>query len=248
MVVSDPSSAKIFYAVCHTNDLTINELPDDSNKTDFGKMFNLFMRIGDKSNVIDNRARATSGTSETAQTDRLSVTFTHNVPEYYQDKGKKTFEDIYSYNVINRYYYNLYDGFLQSNFPENMNHEELAKKHEKFYQDWIRSVLWYEENWSKLYNRYPDVSLDSFSFPKKEDRFREHFIDFAKCISHYAKNETEYLTMLKEEYNTHMRYRKKISGDVSDLNSFTSDMTVPMSCNTTDQEGIWEELNKEDVI
>lgn len=242
MVISDPSSAKIFYAICHSSDITINELPDDSNKQDFGKMFNLFMRIGDKSNVVDNRARATSGTSETARTDKLSVTFTHNVPEYYQDKGKKTFEDIYSYNVINRYYYNKYEGYLESNFPENMNHENLATKHEKFYQDWIRSVLWYEQNWSKLYNKYPEIDLSRYKFHKKEDRFKEHFRDFAKCLSHYAKDEIEYKKLLDAEYLSHMEYRKQISGDVTDLSSFSADSTQPVSDLSL------EDIEEEDVI
>lgn len=244
MVISDPSSAKIFYAICHSSDITINELPDDSNKQDFGKMFNLFMRIGDKSNVVDNRARATSGTTETAKTDKLSVTFTHNIPEYYADKGKKTFEDIYSYNVINRYYYNLYEGYLQSEFPENMNHHELAAKYEKFYQNWIRSVLWYEQNWPRLKNKYPDISLDKYVFPKKEDRFKEHFRDFAKCLSHYAKNSVEYEGLLKDEYLSHMNYRKKISGAVTDLSSFNAD-TVPVS--TKQSMMVTEDIFDEDV-
>ena len=207
MVISDPSSAKIFYTICHSNDITINELPDDSNKQDFGKMCNLFMRIGDKSNIVDNRARATAGTTETAKTDKLSVIFTHNVPWYYSNKGKKTFEDIYPYNVINRYYYNLYEGFLQGNFPEILDHHKAAEKYAEFYKNWIRSVLWYEQNWTSLANKYPNVSLDEYTFHKKEDRFREHFVDFAKCLSHYAKDEAGYRTLLDEEYKSHQKYR-----------------------------------------
>jgi hypothetical protein len=207
MSISDPSSAKIFYTICHSNDVTINELPDDSNKQDFSKMCNLFMRIGDKSNLVDNRARATGGTTETAKTDKLSVVFTHNVPWYYENKGKKTFEEIYPYNVINRYYYNLYEGFLKAEFPEIMDHTKAAEMYSQFYKNWIRSALWYEQNWSKLKNLYPNVDLKEYTFPKKEERMREHFVEFAKCLSHYAKDEKGYRTLLDEEYKSHQKYR-----------------------------------------
>lgn len=205
-VISDPTTAKLFYSVCHNEDITINELPDDKNKTDFIKFCNLMMRIGDKSNLIDNRARATSGSTEVADLSKVSVAFTHNVPSYYHAAGKKGWYQVFPYNVYNRYYPNLYKGFLQARFPKNMNYTELAQKYTPFYRAWIKSVMWYAENWDSLGNLYDDVDLKQFQFGKGEERFREHFIDFSKCVSHYAKDKNEYFEILQVDYESYKEY------------------------------------------
>lgn len=222
-MISDPSVANIFYAASHNKDITICELPDDGDKKEFNRLANQLMRIGDGTNKVDNRARATEGTSDYADTSELSVSFIHNVPEYYLDAGMRSFEQIWPYNVVNRYYYNLYDGFLEAKFPDNMDHEELAKKYTTFYQNFIKSALWYQENWTKLQNRYPNVSLLEYTFPKKEPRFKDHFISFAKCLSHYAKTEEIYIRMLKAEYASHQKYRNliyDIKEEVKDISAF----------------------------
>ena len=58
----------------------------------------------------------------------------------------------------------------------------------------------------KLPNKFANVPLDQFEFSKSEDRFKTHFIDFAHCVSHYARNEKEYLIILKEDYDNHKKY------------------------------------------
>jgi len=75
-------------------------------------------------------------------------------------------------------------------------------------------MKWYEEHWHELENRYPNIPLIDFTFSYKEDRFRDHFVDFAKCLSHYANDEKEYLELLKEEYKTHKSYGSSISDSV----------------------------------
>lgn len=208
--LSDPTTPKLFYSACHNRDIRINELPESGSKADFIKLCNSLMRLGDGTTILDNRSRKTEGTSEVAHTEKLSTSFTHNIPKYYTDRGQKTFEEIFPYNVVNRYYYNLYDGFLEASFPNDINHEELAQKYAEFIKKWIKSALWYEENWHTLKNLFPDTDLTQYSFPPTENRFKDHFIDFARCLSHYAKDEIEYKMLLDTEYASHMRYRELI--------------------------------------
>jgi len=172
----------------------------------------MLMRIGDGTKILDNRARKTDGTLDEAHIGNLSVSFTHNVPSYYQHTipPKKIFEEIFPYNVINRYYYNLYDGFLEANFPANFNYHEIAVKYQDFIKKWIKSCVWYEQNWQCLVNRYPVVSLAKYKFKDKEPRFKDHFIDFARCISHYAETQDEYIKLLDEEYKSHISYMRLI--------------------------------------
>jgi len=212
MNVSDPSVAKLFYAFCHSRDITINELPDDSIKSNFIKFCNLVIKA-DGTNIVVNPSRSVKGTKEVADTSLTSFRFIHNIPSYYTDKGQKGFDDIYPYNVINRFYYNLYSGYLKTDFPDFIDFEKEAKKYESFYRSWIKSVLWYQENWHTLSNRYSEVSLDEFTFRKKEERFKDHFRDFAKCLSHYAEDKNEYYELLHIEYASHKAYESLLKQD-----------------------------------
>ena len=209
-MISDPSPAKIFYAACHTRNIIINELPDDTNKTNFIKICNSLMNLGDGTNELDNPSRATAGTTETADTSGTSLAFTHNIPSYYSNDGLRTFEQIYPYNVINRFYYNLYEGFLSPVFPEQMNYKELSIKYSTFFKGVISTMLYFEKHWPSLKNKYPKVSLVEYKFLKKESRFRDHFVDFAKCLSHYAPTEEMYKYLLDAEYKSHTSYRDLI--------------------------------------
>ena len=213
--ISDPSRAKLFYSACHNKDITINELgvPNGNEQYEY---FNQCMRIGDATQILDNPKRATNGTSETIHIDKLSVAFTHNVASYYHVQGKKCFEEIYPYNVNNRYYYNLYTGYSQMKpKPRNITFDELAEKYDGFIKDWIKTALWFENNLHKLPNKFPNISLDVFVFDKKEDRFKNHFEMFAHCVSYYARNEREYLMILKQDYDNNMSYKDKIGVLVS---------------------------------
>lgn len=207
MVVSDPTVPKVTYAVCHSRDLTINELPQTKDSV----LDNMLMRIGDGSNILDNRARATTGTHDVIDISNLSVFFLHNIAEYYHSKNKDCFEQVFTYNVINRYYYNRLDGALRASFPTNIDFNAIAEKYAPFYKAWIKSVYWYMENWQKLSNQYSDVSLDEFEFSEREERFRDHFLDFAKCVSHYAKDKEQYLRILRSDYLNHQAYKKDIA-------------------------------------
>lgn len=208
--LSDPTVSNLFYRACHNKDITICEMPDNTKKEDFIKLCNMLIRIGDGTKILDNRARKTDGTVDSAQIGKLSVSFIHNIPSYYSDKGLNIFEEIFPYNVINRYYYNLYDGFLQASFPSDTNYAAIAEKYSDFIKKWIKSAVWYEENWNKMTNLYPDVPLSNYHFLEKEPRFKDHFIDFARCLSHYAKTQEEYVMLLDEEYKSHNEYRKLI--------------------------------------
>ena len=199
--IKDPSTPKLFYAICHNKDVRINELPNKG--ADFVKFCNTLMSIGDGTTILDNSSRKTEGTKETAHIENLSVSFTHNIPAYYHSKGLKCFEELYPYNVINRYFYTHYTGFLQAVFPDHINHSELARDNDLFYKDWIKSCLWYEANWHTLKNRYPNINLARYKFSDREERFKDHFVDFARCLSHYAKDEQEYVELLDEEYRCH---------------------------------------------
>jgi len=207
--LSDPSTAKLFFSVCHTRDLTINELPKPEKK-DFIKFCNALMRIGDAATILDNSSRKTEGTYEVAHIENLSTSFIHNIPKYYHDRGEDSFEDIYPYNVINRYFYTLYEGFLQAQFPSDMDYIKIAEEYTPFLRRWIKSALWYEEHWHELKNLYPNVDLSKFHFKSKENRFKDHFIDFARCLSHYAETEAEYKVLLNTEYQCHDKYRNII--------------------------------------
>jgi hypothetical protein len=213
MNVSDPSTAKLFYAVCHNRDVTINELPTDLGKSDFGKFTNMLMRLGDGSNDVANPSRATKGTKEVADTSLTTLRFLHNTPKYYHEKNKPCFDEIFPYNVVNRYYYNLYDGYLQASFPNSFNASKVAVKYSYFYKWLIRSVLWYEEHWDELENLYPDYDLSPFVFRAKEERFKDHFFKFAKCLSHYALSVEEYSSLLIEEYKSHRAYESLVGSD-----------------------------------
>jgi len=213
-MLSDPSPPKLFYAACHTRDIIINELPDDTNKNNFIKTCNSLMNLGDGTNELDNPSRATKGTTETTDTSDTSLTFTHNIPSYYINSGLRTFEEIYPYNVLNRFYYNMYEGFLSPKFPEEMNFKKIAEKYELFFQGMISTMLYFEQEWSNLKNVYPNVSLQEYSFDANEKRYEDHFIDFAKCLSHYASNEEQYKVLLTEEYRSHKRYKTLVSSNV----------------------------------
>lgn len=209
--ISDPSRAKIFYSACHNREITINELgvPKGEEQAEY---FNLMMRIGDGTGILDNSKRAKDGTSESIFIDKLSVCFTHNIAEYYLKKGKKCFEQVYTYNILNRYYPNDYKGYSQMQLkPRDVTHQQIAIKHDRFIKDWIKSVLWYEEHFHELPNKYAYIPLEGeFLFKKKEDRYKTHFHQFAHCVSHYAKDEKEYLEILRADYDNHKAYVEKM--------------------------------------
>lgn len=209
--VSDPSAPKLFYSLVHTRDVTINELPDTSNKSNFIKFCNMIIRASDGSNRVDNPSRATAGTKEFADTSLTSLRFLHNVPSYYHSVGEPSFDDIYPKNVVNRLYYNLYTGYLQAEFPNSFDIVKEAEKYSDYYKKIIKTALWYQENWHSLGNRYSNVDLSTYYFDKKNNRYRDHFIDFAKCLSHYARDEQEYKMLLDEEYKTHKDYEKLLA-------------------------------------
>lgn len=210
-LLSDPTVANLFYRACHNKDITINELPDTKNKSEFIKLCNMFMRLGDKTNTLDNRARSTSGTSDFADTSKLTLSFTHNVPSYYHDKGEKCYDDIYPYNVINRYYYNLYEGYLKAEILSDEIYYQASIDYAEYIKAWISSVKYYEENIDKMGNRFSTIPLFDFKFNKKEERFKDHFMDFAKALSLYAKDEKEYLELLHEEYKSHKNYDEMVT-------------------------------------
>ena len=211
--ISDPSRAKIFYSACHNKEITINELGVPTGQEQY-EYFNMMMRIGDETKILDNSKRATDGTKEKITLSKLSVSFTHNIKEYYHKKDKKCFEQLYPYNVINRYYPNKYEGYSQRQMkPRNVTHHELALKYDSFIKSWVKSVLWYEKNFENLPNRYPNIPLTDFVFKTKEDRFRTHFERFAHCVSHYAKDEKEYLEILKDDYENNRAYMVSIETD-----------------------------------
>jgi len=217
-IVSDPSSPKLFFSICHNIDVTLNEMPDTSNKGLFIKFCNMLMNLGDKSKSIENPSRKTEGTFENADTSKLSLSFTHNPPYYYQEKGLKSFEEIFPYNVVNRYYYNFYDGQTIFHQKNNYNSEKIALKFQTFLRDWIKSVLWYEEHWNEIENKFPSSLIDGFKFKKQEPRFKEHFRDFAKCISEYCGDDLNlYMKLLVEEYKSHKNYEQMIKKDNTEI-------------------------------
>jgi len=208
VILNDPTRAKIFYAACHNEDITINELPDDADKQTFNKFCNQIMRIGDGTKVLDNSARSTGGTTEQADVSRLSVFFTHNVPKYYIDKGKRHFDEIYPYNVINRYYYNHYEGHLLTKFPY-FDPVEVAKNHKEFIVKWLKSFLWYSENIGTLLNDMEMVCF--YTFRKKEQRFLDHFELFCKAIKLYSNGCLDTQNDLTAiEYESHKDYERLV--------------------------------------
>ncbi len=216
-ILSDPSRANVYYSSIFNTDLTICELPSYANAEEFNKMVNQFIRIGDHTKVLDNPSRAkssnTDGTTfDISHIEHLSLSFLHNVPKYYHDKGKKGFDDIYPYNLVSRFYYVLLEGFMEAKFPHNINYKEVALKNQQFIKDWIKTCLWYEIHWNEIENPYPDFYLNKFIF-RQDSRFKDHFIDMAKCFSQYAENETEYMKLLIEYYKCHKNYDNLINNN-----------------------------------
>jgi len=216
-ILSDPTVANLFYRACHCDDITINELPTVTGD-EFNKLCNNFMRIGDGSTRIDNRARSTTGTSDVANTERLTVSFTHNIPKYYHDKGRKSFDDLFPYNVTSRYFYTLYEGHLKASFPHDMNYDELAVEHEQIIRDWIKSMLWYKNNWNTVTNNYPETLIDAeFEFAD-DSRFRDYFIDFSRAVAEYSEGDIKiYLKLLNSEYKAHKDYEALLKKEEEDI-------------------------------
>jgi hypothetical protein len=147
-----------------------------------------------------------------ADTSKLSICFTHNSAKYYEDVGLKGFDSVYPYNVINRYYYNLYEGISEFHQVYGYDAMKEAQKNQEFIRDFIKTCLFYEENWHKIKNPFPECLLDGFIFEKHEPRFKEHFQDFAKCIAEYSNGDMNlYVSLLIEEYKSHISYKKLIS-------------------------------------
>lgn len=208
-IVSDPSAPKLFYAICRATDVTLNEMPDYSTKSSFIKFCNMLMNIGDKSKGVENPSRSINGTKEYAETDKLSVSFTHNPPDYYHKVGERGFDDIFPENVISRYYYNYYTGVLNFSVSESYNAVESAIKYQGFLKDWIKTMLWYEENWDNIINPFGTKYLDLFEFANDRPRFKDHFVDFAKCLAEFCDgDERKYAKLLKAEYDSHKKYEE----------------------------------------
>jgi len=221
-ILNDPTRPNIFYSAIWNKDITICELPSLTNGDEFNKMVNQFIRIGDKTKVLDNPSRAksseTDGTTyDIARIDHLSLSFVHNIPLYYTEKGKKGFDTIYPYNMISRFYYVLLNGYLEAKFPHNINYKDIAQNNQQFIKDWIKTALWFEEHWHEIENPYPEFYLDKFEF-SKDSRFRDHFIDMARCFSQYARNDNEYMKLLVEYYCCHKNYEKLISNQPENQN------------------------------
>ena len=205
-ILNDPTRPNLFFRACHHRDITVNELPAVKTGEEFSRFCNMLMRIGDGTNMLDNSARKTGGTKEIADTSMLSTSFTHNVPSYYHLKGMKGWYEIYPFNVYSRYFPTLYEGYLQANFPDNLDHEIIAGKYEDWLMDWIRSCLWYEKNWDHIRNTMNPNILQKYldKFPDKLSRFKDHLKDMAKAFCEYSEgDELLYDRLLEAEYEAH---------------------------------------------
>jgi len=212
-IISDASSPKLFFAICHQRMICLNEMPDKGDKN-WSKFCNNLINIGDKSKSVENPSRKTEGTFDCADTSKLSMCFTHNCSSYYHNVGLKGFDELFPYNVINRYYYNLYDGLANFHQSHGYNAEKTAKKYQEVIRDVIKTALFYEDNWDKIQNPFPEELLDGFKFENKEPRFKEHFYDFANAIAEYSQGDVNiYMKLLVEEYKSHIAYKKLISNE-----------------------------------
>lgn len=209
-IISDATAPKLFFAICWQRMICINELPDVSDKKQYVKFCNQLINIGDKSKSIENPARKTEGTFDVADTSKLSVCFTHNFSKYYEETGLKPFESIFPTNVINRYYYNAYEGISEFHQPFGYNSQQIADKYQEYIKDVIKTFLYFEENIENIENPYPECILDKMLSQIPEPRFREHFIDFSKAVSLYSRDINEYVMLMIEEFKSHMKYRETI--------------------------------------
>lgn len=211
-VLTDPTIAKLINRIQHDKFVVISEMPGVMSGEPFSQLCNAFITIGDDRQVLDNRARATRGTTESAVISNKSVLFIHNPRKYYTDKGKQGFEDIYPYNVINRYFMVNLLGYTETRFTENLDNMEYCNEFSSVLKDWVKSALWYEEHWHTLKNER-GIDWERFNFPKHEERFKVNFERIALAVSHYAESDEEYLSMLKLLYNQHLELKYEIQDE-----------------------------------
>ena len=152
------------------------------------------------------------GVPEQVDISEHSVTFTHNVAQYYHAKNNKCFEEYFEYNIINRLYCQELRGNMELD-EHNIKFEEVAEEYAWFYLAFIKTLRFLKEHRKdkEFDNKYPDIDVQAtFKFSKKEDRYLAHFIKFAKWCSHFAKDKEQYVKILTEDYNNHNEYKNEI--------------------------------------
>ena len=207
-VLTDPTIAKINNRIQHDKLLVLSEMPGKSTGEDFSMLCNALMIIGDDRQILDNRARSAQGTLEEANIGKTSVLFIHNPSSYYEKVGKKSFEDTFPYNVQNRYLPFRLFGHTECNFTDNLDNEEYAAEYKLNLQAWIKTAVWYEENWHSLKNKYSDIGC-RYVFAKKEERYATNFSRLALAISLYSRSQEEYVELLEVAYQSYLNQKEE---------------------------------------
>ena len=202
-VLTDPTIAKLNNRIQHDKLIVLSEMPGETTGNGFRRFTNALNIIADDRQILDNRARAARGTSESADISSTSVMYIHNPATYYSNG--KGFKELMFKSTYNRYIPFILEGYTQSKFTPNLNPYSFVKKHHTYLKNWIKSALWYEENWHTYIDPY-FVDLSKYKFNKSNERWQTNFVRLAKAVSLYAgEDKIMYDKLIDELYKSHIK-------------------------------------------
>jgi hypothetical protein len=154
-----------------------------------------------------NKSRKTKGTEEEFNIKELSIGVVSNMDEDYRKKGKKTFNDMFTNAVINRFFPVMLKGYLTHNFNNNVNVKKVSTDNNIMYKNMIATLNYWRDNKLNIEPIPYDYKIP-FLIKRTEKRYKRTFDTVCKYFSHYATDKETYIKLVEGLYSRHEDYKK----------------------------------------
>ena len=179
----------------------------DLSKNDMEQLTNFMFQAGGFKNNYMNKSRKTNGTEEEFDIRHLSIGIVSNMDADYIEKGKKTFNQMFTRAIINRFFPLMLKGNLTHKFSNNINVKKISKENDLLYKRIISTLNYFKEHKLDIepidYGYTPD-----FLNKKQEGRYRRTFDTICKWLSHYASDKQNYIQLVNNLYKKHIDYKE----------------------------------------
>lgn len=205
--LNKPSVAKLEYEL--TNNLILmNEIGTLSGENR-QKMEDFLLDIGDMKNNYTKKSRAGKGTKENYNIKTLSLILSFNTLECYPNK-EKYFDYVFNRAVYDRFIPFRFEGKITEHIKTPLYAKELVKQYKPFYEDFIRSVMFYMDNFEKeaMKKNYTTLTAnDCKEFPM---RHKEVFNKIVIFIHLYAQTQEEANELIKTLIKRNHQYTQMV--------------------------------------
>lgn len=205
-VIANPTVAKLEYGLVNKI-VMLNELANMSGE-ERKAMEHFLLATGDMSNVYEKRSRSGGGTTESYDISKLSLLIAYNDLDCYPE-GVMYFDKIFQRATQSRFIPFRFAGNFTTQFTRLPEAKEIAAENNEFYRSFIRSVMWYQENWTQ------EFANKAFTFITGRERglserWAGNFDTICRFICLYAQTQEEANTLCEALYQRHVNYLRMV--------------------------------------